>query len=128
RLPYTEDWPGPSQARHILVFFRGNMFRLDVLDADGHPYLRDDLEAALRAVLAAGVTRAAPGTSVGHLTTKARPEWAATPPAVRTRWRRWSGRCSACAWRTSSRRTPWRPATTCCTVTAATAGSTRRYR
>jgi len=83
RMPYTEEWPGPSQARHIVVFFRGNMFRLDVLDEDGRPALRDDLEAALQAVMAAGATRAAPGTSVGHLTTKARAEWAASRQALR---------------------------------------------
>jgi carnitine O-acetyltransferase len=83
RGPYTEEWPGPSQARHIVVFFRGNMFRLDVLDEDGRPFLRDDIEVALQAVMAAGATRAAPGTSVGHLTTKARAEWAASRQALR---------------------------------------------
>jgi carnitine O-acetyltransferase len=83
RMPYTEEWPGPSQARHIVVFFRGNIFRLDVLDEEGRPFLRDDLEAALQAVMAAGATRAAPGTSVGHLTTKARAEWAASRQALR---------------------------------------------
>ncbi|MGH3156925.1 MAG: choline/carnitine O-acyltransferase, partial [Streptosporangiaceae bacterium] len=35
RVPYSPSWPGPSRARHIVVFFRGNMFRLDVLGEDG---------------------------------------------------------------------------------------------
>jgi carnitine O-acetyltransferase len=35
RVPYTEEWPGPSTERHIVVFFRGNMVRLEVLGADG---------------------------------------------------------------------------------------------
>ncbi|GFH34992.1 choline/carnitine O-acyltransferase [Streptomyces pacificus] len=75
--PCGEDLPGPSDARHIVVFFRGRMFRLDVLGADGVPYGLRDLEAGLHAVMKAGAEPAAPGTSVGHLTTLARAEWAA---------------------------------------------------
>jgi carnitine O-acetyltransferase len=78
RAPYTDEWPGPSQARHIVVFFRGNMFRMEVQGEDGRPYTVDDLVAGLRAVTKAGATPAAPGNSVGHLTTKARAEWAAS--------------------------------------------------
>ena len=37
------QWPGPSRARHIVVFFRGNMFRMDVLGPDGRPHTLDDL-------------------------------------------------------------------------------------
>ncbi|WP_405890793.1 choline/carnitine O-acyltransferase [Streptomyces sp. NBC_00133] len=75
RAPYSEAQPGPSKARHIVVFFRGAMFRLDVLGADGVPHSLDDLEAGLRAVMKAGAEPA--DTSVGHLTTMARAEWAA---------------------------------------------------
>ncbi len=78
RVPYSEQWPGPSQARHIAVFFRGNIFRLDVLGPDGRPYTLDDLAAGLEAIRKAGATPAAPDTAVGHLTTKARAEWAAS--------------------------------------------------
>ncbi|MCX4822593.1 choline/carnitine O-acyltransferase [Streptomyces sp. NBC_01142] len=77
RAPYTEQWPGPSEARHIVVFFRGGMFRLDVLGEDGVPHSLDDLEAGLHAVMKAGAEPARPDTSVGHLTTMARAEWAA---------------------------------------------------
>ncbi|MFF3325969.1 choline/carnitine O-acyltransferase [Streptomyces sp. NPDC002889] len=77
RAPYTEQWPGPSDARHIVVFFRGGMFRLDVLGPDGVPHSLDDLEAGLRAVMKSGAEPAAADTSVGHLTTMARAEWAA---------------------------------------------------
>jgi carnitine O-acetyltransferase len=83
RAPYTAQWPGPSRARHIVVFFRGNMFRLDVLDPGGRRYPSDNLEAGLRAVMRAGALPAAPGTSVGHLTTKARADWAASRQALR---------------------------------------------
>ncbi len=76
RAPYTDEWPGPSDARHIVVFFRGRMYTLDVLGPDGTPHTLDDLKEGLRAVL-----KADPGTEpdapVGHLTTMARAEWAA---------------------------------------------------
>ncbi|MFG2085330.1 MULTISPECIES: choline/carnitine O-acyltransferase [unclassified Spirillospora] len=79
RAPYTEDWPGPSQARHIVVFFRGNMFRMDVLGPDGRPHTLDELTAGLDAVMKA---EAAPEPSTGHLTTKARAEWAESRRAL----------------------------------------------
>jgi carnitine O-acetyltransferase len=82
RAPYTEEWPGPSSARHIIVFHRGNMFRMQVFGPGGRPHSVDDLIAGLHAVVKAGVTRAAPDSSVGHLTTKARAEWAASRQAL----------------------------------------------
>jgi carnitine O-acetyltransferase len=80
RVPYSAVWPGPSPARHIVVFFRGNLFRLDVLDPAGRPYPPAGLAAALRTVTQAAP--AAPGTSPGHLTTKARAQWAASRTAL----------------------------------------------
>ncbi|MFE3324259.1 choline/carnitine O-acyltransferase [Streptomyces sp. NPDC059176] len=77
RAPYGEGSPGPSRARHVVVFHRGNAFRMDVLGADGAPHDLDDLEAGLRAVMKAGAEPAAPDTPVGHLTTMARADWAA---------------------------------------------------
>ncbi|WP_174857624.1 choline/carnitine O-acyltransferase [Streptomyces lydicus] len=85
RSPYTDAWPGPSGARHIVVFHRGTMFRMEVLGADGVPHSLDDLEAGLRAVQKAGAEPAAAGTSVGHLTTMARAEWAAARESLRAR-------------------------------------------
>jgi carnitine O-acetyltransferase len=82
RVPYTEEWPGPSAERHIVVFFRGNMIRMDVLAADGAPYTLEDLAAGLRAAMKAGEEPAPRDTSVGHLTTKARAEWAASRQAL----------------------------------------------
>ena len=78
RSPYSPEWPGPSGARHIVVFFHGHMFRLEVIGQDGVPHSLDDLEAGLRAVLKSGAEPAAPDAAVGHLTTMARAEWAAT--------------------------------------------------
>jgi carnitine O-acetyltransferase len=82
RVPYSAEWPGPSRERHIVVFYRGNMFRMDVLGPDGAPYTLDDLRSGLDAVLKAGASRAATDASVGHLTTKARAEWAVSRAAL----------------------------------------------
>ncbi|MBF6167718.1 choline/carnitine O-acyltransferase [Streptomyces gardneri] len=76
RVPYSEEWPGPSQARHIVVFFRGSTFRMDVLGPEGAPYSPEDLADGLRAVLKAGARPARADSAVGHLTTKPRAEWA----------------------------------------------------
>ncbi|GAA2796484.1 choline/carnitine O-acyltransferase [Saccharopolyspora taberi] len=82
RTPYSDEWPGPSQARHIVVFFRGNAFRLDVFGPDGAPHTPDDLAAGLHSIIKSGAVRADRETSVGHLTTKARAEWAASRQAL----------------------------------------------
>ncbi|MGH3239264.1 MAG: choline/carnitine O-acyltransferase [Spirillospora sp.] len=79
RAPYTDAWPGPSQARHIVVFYRGNLIRMDVLGPGGRPHTLDELTAGLGTIL-----KAAPAAepSAGHLTTKARAEWAASRAAL----------------------------------------------
>lgn len=79
RAPYTAEWPGPSDARHIVVLFRGNMIRMDVLGPDGRPHTLEELRAGLAAVMKAD---AAPEPSAGHLTTMARAEWAAGREAL----------------------------------------------
>ncbi len=81
RAPYTEQWPGRSTERHIVVFFRGNMFRMDVIGTGGRPHTIDELAAGLRTVMA-GAIPAEPGVSVGHLTTKTRSEWATSRQAL----------------------------------------------
>ncbi|MEV0292088.1 choline/carnitine O-acyltransferase [Nocardia sp. NPDC050710] len=83
RVPYSDEWPGPSQARHIVVFFRGNMFRMDVIGPEGAPYALDDLVEGLRAVQQRGAHPARTDTAVGHLTTKARAEWATSRTTLR---------------------------------------------
>ncbi|MEV2246926.1 choline/carnitine O-acyltransferase [Streptomyces sp. NPDC049970] len=77
RAPYSEQEPGPSTARHIVVFFRGTMFRLDVIGPDGVPHSLDEIEAGLRAVTKADI-HTPEEDRAGHLTTMARAEWAAT--------------------------------------------------
>ncbi|MEO3824845.1 choline/carnitine O-acyltransferase [Actinomadura sp. B10D3] len=79
RAPYTDEWPGPSGARHIVVFFRGNIVRMDVLGPDGRPHTLDELMAGLATIMKA---EAPPEPSAGHLTTKARAEWAASREAL----------------------------------------------
>ncbi|MGQ4598476.1 choline/carnitine O-acyltransferase [Nocardia sp. R6R-6] len=82
RVPYSDEWPGHSDARHIVVFFRGSTFRMDVIGPDGTPYSPEDLADGLRAVLKAGSRPARTDSAVGHLTTKARAEWAASRQAL----------------------------------------------
>ncbi|MBE1530903.1 choline/carnitine O-acyltransferase [Actinomadura algeriensis] len=77
RAPY--DAGGPSTARHIVVFFRGAMTRLDVLGPDGRPHTLGELAGALETIMKAGPS---PEPSTGHLTTKARAEWAASRDAL----------------------------------------------
>ena len=80
RTPYTDAWPGPSRERHIVVFVRGHAFRMDVLGADGTAHTADEIADGLRAIRArVGDTR---GPGVGHLTTKARADWAASRRAL----------------------------------------------
>lgn len=74
RSPYTDEWPGPSRERHIVVLCRGAIFRLDVIGPEGAPHTLGELVDAVRAILAAAPRR---GQSVGHLTTLARTAWAA---------------------------------------------------
>ncbi|WP_300014813.1 choline/carnitine O-acyltransferase [Pseudonocardia sp.] len=79
RTPYTDAWPGPSRERHIVVFVRGTMLRVEVIAPDGRPHTVDELASGLRAALAAAPES---GPGVGHLTTKARAEWAASRAAL----------------------------------------------
>lgn len=74
RSPYSAQWPGPSDARHIAVLFRGALFRMDVIGSGGKPHTLDELAAGVRAILDRDTSD---DSSVGHLTTKARAEWAA---------------------------------------------------
>ncbi|MBW8486603.1 choline/carnitine O-acyltransferase [Actinomadura parmotrematis] len=81
RVPYTDAWPGPSTARHIIVFWKGAPYRVEVLDEAQRPYGARAIATALDAVVKNGP--AEPDTSVGHLTTKARAEWAASRATLR---------------------------------------------
>jgi carnitine O-acetyltransferase len=82
RSPYSAEHPGPATARHVVVFHRGTPYRLDVLDPDGRPYDREDLAAALRAIVKTGPVPGDPATAAGHFTTMARADWAATREAL----------------------------------------------
>ena len=80
RTPYTDEWPGPSHERHVVVFVRGHAFRLDVLGPDGVAHTAGEIAEALRGLVAEAVD---PGPGVGALTTKARAAWAASRRALR---------------------------------------------
>lgn len=73
RTPFSEQWPGPSRERHVVVLRHGAAYRLDVVGPDGVPHTLDEIEAGLAAVRDAAPER---GPAVGHLTTMARADWA----------------------------------------------------
>ncbi len=76
RAPYSKVNPGPSQARHILVIHKHQLFRLDVIDSDGRAYHLNELEAALQTILNTLPDRLPTQESVGYLTTLPRTDWA----------------------------------------------------
>ena len=80
RTPYTDAWPGPSRERHVVVLVRGQAFRMDVLGPDGTAHTAAEIADGLRAIRARAGERRGPG--VGHLTTKARAQWAASRRAL----------------------------------------------
>jgi carnitine O-acetyltransferase len=82
RTPYRDDRPGPSDARHIVVFHRDTPFRLDVIAPDGRPYDPAQLAAGLRSIQRSGQVVDDPTAAVGHFTTKARADWATTRTAL----------------------------------------------
>ncbi|MGH2847978.1 MAG: choline/carnitine O-acyltransferase [Thermoleophilaceae bacterium] len=82
RKPYSRDWPGPSRARHIAVFFRGHIFRMDVIGVDGRPHTVDELAAGLNALKADPMTGDASRAPIGQLTTKPRARWAQSRRAL----------------------------------------------
>ncbi len=69
----------PSPERHIVVFSKGTPFRMDVLAEDGRPYSAGQIADGLRAILKDDHVTDVP---VGHFTTKARAEWAASRTAL----------------------------------------------
>jgi carnitine O-acetyltransferase len=77
--PRPATWQAASNARHIVAFVRGNMFRVDVIGPTGIPHTLAELADALRAVMAAGAAR---GQGVGSLTSKERAEWARSRAAL----------------------------------------------
>lgn len=69
RSPLSEGRNCPSEAIHIVVMHRGNMYRLDVFDADGNPLEVDQIKKGLQAVVEiskkAGPNPDAPGVLTG---------------------------------------------------------------
>jgi len=78
RMPYTDAWPGPSREKHIVVFYRGHAYRLDVYGSAGKPHTLDELQAALSDLIARTDKPQPDDEAIGHLTTKARADWAAS--------------------------------------------------
>jgi carnitine O-acetyltransferase len=77
RTPYSSAQAGPSQARHISVFHKGHIVRMDVIGPKGQPHALQEIERGLDTIKASIMAAAATAESAGHLTTMARAEWAA---------------------------------------------------
>lgn len=73
--------PGPSSARHIIVFARGTMYAVDVIAPGGEPYGPGEIAKALRDVAASADARGR-GQGAGALTSKARADWARSRAAL----------------------------------------------
>ncbi|MER7451126.1 choline/carnitine O-acyltransferase [Nocardia beijingensis] len=71
--------PALSAARHIVVHFRGQAFRMDVIAVDGTPHPVEDLIAGLEAI---SRTDPAVEPSPGALTTASRATWATARQAL----------------------------------------------
>ncbi len=76
RTPYSKIEPGSSQARHILVIHKHQLFRLDVIANDERAYSLNELETALQSILNTFQDRLSEQESVGYLTTLPRTDWA----------------------------------------------------
>jgi carnitine O-acetyltransferase len=76
RTPYSATEPGPSRARHVLVFHKGHIICMDVIGPMGLPHSLDDLQRGLDVIKASIRGLADTQESTGHLTTMARAEWA----------------------------------------------------
>lgn len=73
---YSDEQPGPSTARHIIVFYLGHIYALDVVAQDGTAYSVNDIETALAHIIETGKNGSRAAYPVGHLTTMARAKWA----------------------------------------------------
>lgn len=78
RAPYSDNEPGPSKARHILVLHNRAIYRVDVIGPDGVPHTTSDFERALEAVKSESAEPVKNRDAIGHLTTLARADWTQT--------------------------------------------------
>lgn len=83
RTPYSERETGPARARHIVVFYRNCLYRMDVIGRGGEPYALDNLRAGLRLVMEPDSLPIKHDMALGALTSKPRAEWAASREAFR---------------------------------------------
>lgn len=82
RSTYSVEGGGPSIARHVVVFFDGYAFRMEVIAANNQPHTVTELIAGLISVMSHPALTKAPRTAVGNLTTKPRAAWAQSRAAL----------------------------------------------
>ncbi len=75
RNPFAGPNPTPSKARHIIVFYKGQAYSLNLFTADGMVQRHEAIENGLNTIITAEDTQASADT-IGALTTLQRDQWA----------------------------------------------------
>ena len=75
---YSDAQPGPSTARHIILFHKGEIYKLDVVADNAKAHNLATIEQAITTLLANAATEPEAAHPIGHLTTMRRAEWATT--------------------------------------------------
>ena len=78
QAPYSEERPGPSQAKHVLVCYRGHYYRLDVIDDNNNGVTLASIERTLNQLLESSPEPVADAQRAGYFTTLPRDDWADT--------------------------------------------------
>jgi len=79
---YPDDNSKPEYARHIVVFYKGNIFSLQVCDEQGQALSDSLLLRGFEKILTMGEEAAKEDETVGLLTTMNRDQWATTREAL----------------------------------------------
>ena len=69
---YSDENPGPSSACHIVIFYQGKIFALDVVSSENISHTLLDIKEGIDAIL----NDQQSGQQAGHLTTMPRAKWA----------------------------------------------------
>lgn len=75
RSPLSEDRRGDSGASHIVVLHQGNMYRMDVVGADGKPFATGQIRRGIQAVVEASEKTGPNLDAIGALTGMERTQW-----------------------------------------------------
>lgn len=75
---YSDEQPGPSTARHIILFHKGEIYKMDVVTTSGTALNTSTIENAITTLLSTAASEQPAAFPIGHLTTMRRADWART--------------------------------------------------